>query len=175
MSQQFDGPIHPFPVTLGSSFPAFSRVKLSAGVLALAVAGDEAVELGTLEKTVIATDTEASVRLRGAQGTRKMICAAAVTAGAIYAAASGQISNTVVGDQIGIAFENGSGANSIIECYYNPPMLLKLINLADVKALTPAQGSIPYFGAAGAFAVLAPSTSGEKLTTEGAAANPIFS
>jgi hypothetical protein len=179
MSQQFDLGFRPFPVASGGvALPAYARVKTPAS-LVLAGVADAFVELGTVEEQSFTTGIEVgqpmTVRLRGKEGTRKMIAAGSFSAGPIYAAANGQVTGTASGPQIGIALEASGGAGQIIECIYNPPMNLPFSSLAEVIADTPAQGAVPYINAAGTVAFLAPSTSGEKLTTEGVAANPIFS
>jgi hypothetical protein len=181
MSQEYDGARRGFPMpSAGLALSAFARVKIAAGVLALAGAADWATEVGTVTEAQFTTGLNvgapATVRLRGDRGTRKMIAAGAISAGvAIYAAASGQITATPSGPQIGESLEAASGAGSIIECLYDPPFALRFVDLTDVSALTPVQGDVPYIGAGGVLALLAPGTSGTKLTTEGAAANPIFS
>jgi hypothetical protein len=163
----------------------FLRVKLNSTVTingvaepAYAVAGaaDWNVEVGTVEEQSFASGELHAVRLRSAQGTRKMVAAAAISSGAaLYAAAGGKVTSTAAGPQIGIALQAASGSGSIIECLYFPPAPMHFVDLTDVAALTPVQGDVPYIGAGGALAMLAPGTSGTKLTTEGAAANPIYS
>ncbi len=160
----------------------FLRVKLNSTVTingvaepAIAVAGaaDWNVEVGTLEEQSFASGEVHPVRLRNAQGTRKLVAAGAISAGAaIYAAAGGKVTATVQGPQIGIALQAASGNNSVIECEYFPPANIHFTDLLDVSTLAPAQGAIPYVGAAGALAFLAAGTATTKLTTEGAAANP---
>jgi hypothetical protein len=157
---------------------AYTRVKLSGGNLVQAGASDAFVEIGTVDEDVFNTLLEAgqpqSVRLRGMPGTRKMIAAGAFSAGPIYAAAYGEVTATPSGPAIGISLESPGAAAQVIECIYQPPLPIHLVDLTDVTALNPAQGSVPYFGASGALAVLAPTTSGYVLETQGAAANPIF-
>lgn len=163
----------------------FLRVKLSSTVtingvaepaLALAGAADWAAEIGTVEEQAFASGNVVPVRLRNAQGTRKLVAAGAISAGvAIYAAASGKISATASGPQIGISLQAASGNGSIIECEYFPPANIHFTDLLDVSTAAPAQGAVPYVGAAGVLAFIAAGTSGTKLTTEGAAANPIWS
>jgi hypothetical protein len=178
MSQQFDLGFHPFPVASGGvALPAYARVKTAAS-LVLAGAADAFVELGTVDEQSFTTGLEAgqpmTVRLRGKEGTRKMIAAGSFSAGPIYAAANGQVTGTAAGPQIGISLESPTAAGQIIECIYSPPMNLHFTDLQDVAALTPAQGDVPYIGAGGALALLAPTTTGYVLETQGAAANPIF-
>ena len=67
------------------------RVKTTG---ALVVAGSADVELGTMEYPAPAAGA-ATVRLRTAMGTAKMVASKAISAGvAVYAAASGKISDT---------------------------------------------------------------------------------
>jgi hypothetical protein len=107
MSQYVATPTRTFPVS--SALGQHLRVKLSAGVLALA--GSTDVELGTLENPVVTGDENGTVRLRTAQGTRKMVASEAITAGnPVYAAASGKVaaSGTVFcGNAIEAAGSNG--------------------------------------------------------------------
>jgi len=104
--------------TAGAAIGENLRVKISSGVLAVAGVGasDEPVEIGTMEAPSFASGDKATVVLRSAQGTVKMVAAAAITAGAaVYGAASGQISSTSSGNQIGIALEAAGAANDVIE------------------------------------------------------------
>lgn len=111
MSQYFETPCRPFSVS--SAIGANLRVKLSAGVLALA--GSTDTELGTLDNPVVTGDTVASVRLRTAQGTAKMVASEAITANnPVYAAASGKIaaSGTIL---VGKAIEAANADGDVIE------------------------------------------------------------
>ena len=102
-----------FP-TGGTAIARHLRVALSGGNLAAAGIADE--DIGTIEYDVFTTDTEASVRLRTATGTRKMVAAGAVVAGAVvYAAAAGKIDDAVSARRIGIALEAASADGDIIE------------------------------------------------------------
>ena len=115
MAQFVQGPLRSFPAGT-TAIPQFSRVILSGGVLVEAGAGD--VELGTVEYQQFTTNflTDLPVRLRNAEGTVKMVAAAAITSGAaVYGAASGQITSTPNKNFIGFALQAASGANSVIE------------------------------------------------------------
>lgn len=101
-----------FPVS-SMTAAAGLRVKMSAGVLALA--GSTDIELGTLEFNVTSNQEEASVVLRTAQGTEKFVAGGAITAyNPAYAAANGKIasSGTVL---VCIALETSSADNDVIE------------------------------------------------------------
>lgn len=89
-----------------AAFGPYLRVVMSAGVLALAGAAD--VEIGTTKQRILASGlgagTVGDVVLPTAQGTVKMIAAAAITQYArVYGAASGKVSATINGNLIGIA------------------------------------------------------------------------
>lgn len=102
-----------FP-TGGTAIGRYLRVTLPSGDLAVAGIADN--DIGTIEYEVFTSDTEAAVRLKTAVGTRKMVAAAAVTAGAIvYAAASGKVDDTVSAQRIGIALEAATADGDIIE------------------------------------------------------------
>lgn len=111
MSQLVETPTKTFQS--GGTISQFTRVVLSAGVLAVASALQKA--LGTIELDAVADD-QVSVRLRTAQGTRKMIAAGAISAGAyVYGAASGKISATANTNLEGIALEAAGASGDIIE------------------------------------------------------------
>lgn len=102
-----------FP-TGGTAIARYLRVTLSGGNLAAAGIADE--DIGTIEYDVYTTDTEAAVRLKTATGTRKMVAAAAVTAGAVvYAAASGKVDDVASAQRIGIALGAATADGDIIE------------------------------------------------------------
>lgn len=97
-----------------SALSAGTRVKMSAGYLVAAGAGDD--ELGILESTVLATDTSASVRLPANNESVRAIVAGAVTQYAdIYRAGSGKLSATPNGLRWGVSLEAASGNGSQIE------------------------------------------------------------
>jgi hypothetical protein len=102
-----------FP-TGGTAIGQHIRVKLSAGVLAVAGIADE--DIGTIVQDVFTTDVEAAVRLKSANGTRKMVAASAFSAGAVlYAAASGKVDDAITAQRIGIALEAATAGGDIIE------------------------------------------------------------
>lgn len=86
---------------------------------ALVVAGATDVALGTLELPCVEAGP-ASVRLRTAQGTRKMIASEAITAGnAVYAAAGGKIAATGSVYE-GTAYEAATADGDVIEVLPGP-------------------------------------------------------
>jgi hypothetical protein len=109
MSQFFATPTR--PDTAAGAIAQHLRVKTTG---ALAVAGSTDVELGTTENTVTGAGP-ATVRLRTAMGTAKMVASDAITKNnPVYAAAGGKVapSGTVL---IGIALEAASADNDVIE------------------------------------------------------------
>lgn len=97
-----------------SSLGAYLRVKLTAGVLALAGASD--VDIGTTERLFLAGENVASVVHPRVAGTVRMVVSAAVTAYAkVYGASNGRVSSTASGIPIGIALTAASNAGEIIE------------------------------------------------------------
>ena len=117
MSQYFDTACR--PDTAAGALAQHLRVKTS-GALALAGASD--VELGTMESAVTAAGP-ATVRLRSAPGTCKMVANGAITLNAgVYAAASGKVSGsgTVL---IGTALEAATADNDVIEVVRVNPQL----------------------------------------------------
>ena len=89
MSQYVETPTKAFQA--GAAIAQHLRVVLSSGVLA--VAGATERMLGTMDRPSFASGDKVSVRLRTAQGTRKMVASEAITAGnPVYAAASGKVS-----------------------------------------------------------------------------------
>lgn len=86
---------------------------------ALVVAGATDVSLGTLELPCTAAGP-ATVRLRTAQGTRKMIASEAITAGnAVYAAAGGKVASTGSVYE-GTAYESATADGDVIEVLPGP-------------------------------------------------------
>ncbi len=111
MSQYVETATKTFAVS--SALGQHLRVKLSAGVLALA--GTTDVELGTTDRPVVTGDEVGTVRLRTAQGTAKMVAAEAITANnPVYAGANGKIaaSGTIL---VGKALESAALDGDVIE------------------------------------------------------------
>lgn len=117
MSQYIDGPNKTFTNGL-TAYARCLRVKLSAGVLALAGADD--MEIGTLvDRAEISAP--ASVRLQTASGTTQFVAAGTFSAGAtLYGAADGKVDDVPSAMRIGIALEAATGAGDIIEAMRTP-------------------------------------------------------
>ena len=115
MSQFVEGNMKTF--TSGATIPAFSRVILTSGELAVAGLTDgPSTVLGTTEVDCVDGDYVA-VRLSTATGTRKVIAAAAISQGAnVYTAADGEVSTTAnTAYMVGIALEAATADQDIIE------------------------------------------------------------
>lgn len=112
MSQYVETGLRAF--TAGAAIDRYIRVKLSSAKLAIAGVGD--VDLGVIEEEAFADGDIRSVRLRTAQGTCKMVAAAAIAADAtVYAAAAGKVDDVVSDVPIGTALEAAAAAGDIIE------------------------------------------------------------
>lgn len=115
--------------TAGGAIAVFLRVKLSAGVLAAAGVNED--EIGTIERATFASGDKVAVRLLSAQGTRKMVASAAISAGArIYQAAGGKISATPAGKCLGLALEAASDEDDVIEVLYDPHLFASIEGVA---------------------------------------------
>jgi len=112
MSQFVDGNTKGF--TAGEALNAFCRVKLSAaGTVSYADAGEDWI--GTTEAAA-ASGAHVDVRLRNAAGTRKMLCAGAITYNDIvYGADDGEIDDAPTGPPVGRALETATADGDIIE------------------------------------------------------------
>lgn len=98
----------------GGALGQYLRVKLVAGVLALAGAAD--IELGVMLQAAFAAGDRKSVMLRNKQGTMPMVAVGAIAAGAVvYTDANGQVGTTNTNTRIGVAITAASGAGSILE------------------------------------------------------------
>jgi len=113
MSQNVDTNFGTF--IAGAAIGRFLRVKLSSGKLAAAGIADK--EIGTLEEDATGDLHVVRVRLRTATGTRKMIAAAAITAGAdCFTAAAGKVSvSASTAFLLGSALEAAAADGDIIE------------------------------------------------------------
>jgi hypothetical protein len=110
MSQFFESPVR--PDTAAGAVAKYLRVK-TPGAIAAAGALDQSI--GTMDRDCLAAGP-CSIRLKTAQGTRKMVAAAAITAGnPVYGAASGKVSSVANGNIEGIALETVTANNDVIE------------------------------------------------------------
>jgi hypothetical protein len=135
--------------TAAGAVAQFLRVK-TPGAIATAGALDQSI--GTMDRTCLAAGP-CTIRLKSAEGTRKMVAAAAITAGApVYGAAGGKISSVANPNIEGLALEAASADNDVIE-------------VLPVNA--PGSNSVTAYAANGALAI-APGTA--TLTKAGVAA-----
>lgn len=129
--------------TSGTTLGQYLRVKLSAGTVVVAGATD--IDLGTTENPALVSGDPVSVRLRTAQGTKKMVASGVITAGnPCYAAADGKVasSGTVF---CGTVLETTTADGDILEVLPGPntdlSATLATTNAAafevDVDATTP--------------------------------------
>lgn len=151
-------PIGTFDVN--AAIGPYLRVKLTAGVLALAGADD--VEVGTTQRRVLVTGLgrvdAAAVVLPNAPGTVKMIAAGAIDQYAeIYGAAGGKMSATPNGNFLGFAMEAATADGDAIE-------VLRLGNRGRVSTVEAKTAD---------YTVLA-AESGKTFTTVGAAGTVVF-
>lgn len=115
MSQMVEGPTRTF--TAGEAIAQFLRVKGAPASATLAGASD--ISVGTAERVAASGETFA-VRLRTAQGTRKMVASGAITAGnPVYAAAAGKIAGSGTVYE-GIALETSTTNGDVIEVMPSP-------------------------------------------------------
>ncbi len=109
MSQYFETPTR--PDTAAGAIGQFLRVKTPG---ALEAAGASDVGIGTMEFPCLAAGP-CTIRLRSAQGTRKMVAGGAITKGApVYAAAGGKIAGSGTVYE-GVALEAATANNDVIE------------------------------------------------------------
>lgn len=135
MSQYYVSPTR--PDTAAGAIATHLRVKTSG---ALVVAGATDLELGTMDSECTAAGP-ATVRLRTAQGTSKMIANGAITANAsVYAAASGKVSGS--GTQlIGTALEAATTDGDVIEVIRTPPAVNDLTEIVTATNILTAAES----------------------------------
>lgn len=154
MANQFETPTR--PDTAAGAVAQYLRVKTPG---AIAAAGASDVAIGTMDSPCTAAGP-CTVRLRTAQGTRKMVASEAITAGnAVYAAASGKIaaSGTVYE---GVALEAATANNDIIEVMFAPNV--------DVPATAGVTTPIVTFnGLTGANEIRVPDNLADGLSIEG--------
>ena len=125
-----------YPITSGFAAQAGLRVKFSGTTLSLAGAGE--LGIGTLDERILSTDTEAAVRVWGADESRRVIASEAISAGAlVYCAASGKFSdNGVVAAGYARAATTANGDEFVLDDL--PPVLP--LGVASVAAAGSAQG-----------------------------------
>jgi hypothetical protein len=138
MSQFFESACR--PDTAAGAVAVNLRVK-TPGAVAAAGALDQSI--GTMEVDCLAAGP-CTVRLKTAQGTRKMVAAAAISAGAlVYGAASGKISSVANGNIEGIAMEAASADGDVIEVEsINHPVQNGVTLAAASGAITVAGGTV---------------------------------
>jgi hypothetical protein len=125
MSQYFDTPTRP-DIAAGA-IGVNLRVKTPG---ALVVAGASDVSIGTMETTCTQAGP-CAVRLRTAQGTRKMVAAGVISAAsAVYAAASGKIAATGSVFE-GISMEAAGADGDVIEVLSMPNVDITAASLAN--------------------------------------------
>ena len=143
MSQFFTSPTR--PDTAAGAIAQYLRVK-TTGALVVATATD--VELGTMEIPATAAGP-ATVRLRNAPGTVKMIASGAITAGnSVYAAAGGKIaaSGSIV---LGTALESATANNDVIEVLRTADVAAPFVSQTLIAAAAPGAGNTILPGVAG--------------------------
>jgi hypothetical protein len=151
-------PIASIPAS--AEFAPYLRVKITAGVIALAGAADQ--DIGTLNKrhlsTGLGSSADAAVVLSNAQGVVKMIAAGAITIYArVYGAASGKVSATANGNFIGYAMTATTADGDEIEVFRTRAVPL----VSTVEAKT-------------ANYTVTVEDSGKTFTTVGAAGTVVF-
>lgn len=111
MSQYVDGNYKTF--TSGEALAIYRRVKLSAGTVVYADAGDPYI--GITQEAVAITQP-VNIRLRTAAGTCKVTAAGTFSAAAqLYGADDGKVDDVAAGQVFGIALEAATAANDILE------------------------------------------------------------
>lgn len=108
-----------------------------------AAAGALEVDIGVVMVDGVSGDV-VSVALPTKEGTRLMIAAAAITAGAyVYGAASGKVTSVANGNLKGIAREAASADGDIIEVVALNSPVSNVVTLASASgAITPAGGTV---------------------------------
>jgi hypothetical protein len=106
--------------TAGAAIGQYLRVKLTAGLLALAGITDR--ELGTMEEASFANGDVRSVHLRNCGGSKKMIANGAIAVGAdVYTAASGKVGvSASTAYREGIALTAAAADGDVIEVAIDP-------------------------------------------------------
>jgi hypothetical protein len=138
MSQYFETGV--VPETSAGAVAAHLRVK-TFGAVAAAGALDQSI--GTMDSPCVAAGP-CSVRLKTAQGTRKMVAAAAIAKNAyVYGAAGGKISSVANGNLEGIAREAAAADGDVIEVEHLNQVNANGVTLASASgAITIAPGTV---------------------------------
>jgi len=99
--------------TAGEALAAYRRVKLSAGTVVYADAGE--VWIGVTQDAVDSGE-EVCVKLASAAGTQKMVAAGTFALNAeLFGAADGKVDDTSIGQVVGTALEAATAAGDIVE------------------------------------------------------------
>jgi hypothetical protein len=139
--------------TAAGAIAQFLRVKTPGAV---AVAGASDVSIGTMEFPCLAAGP-CTVRMRSAQGTRKMVAVDAITAGnAAYAAAAGKISATGSVYE-GVAMETSANDGDVIEVM--PAVQVDLVAAAGITLPT-----VTYNGATTVNKIIVPDNLADALS-----------
>lgn len=110
MSQFYEAAVR--PDTAAGAIAKYLRVKTPNAV---ALAGANEQSIGTMDRDCTGAGP-CSVRVRTAQGTRKMVSATALTAGnLVYGAASGKVSSVVNANVVGVAMETVTADGDVVE------------------------------------------------------------
>lgn len=161
MSQFFEAPVA--PDTAAGAVAKYLRVK-TPGAVAAAGALDQS--FGTMDTDCLAAG-RCSVRLKTAQGTQKMIAAAAIAAGAyVYGAAFGKVSSVANGNIEGIAKEAASADGDVIEVQPLNQTVQNGVTLAAASgaiALVPGTVVITKTGSLAAMTLAAPTAAQDGL------------
>jgi len=122
------------PVTLGSSFELGLRVKLTAGVLALAGATDS--EVGLINTRVLTNEEAASVAPMKVGVVYLMRAAGAFDKyAAIYGAASGKVDDAANENFVGTALEASAGDNALVR-------VLALVDIDEIDNTGSIDGNV---------------------------------
>jgi hypothetical protein len=123
--------------TASGAVSAFLRVKTPGAVT---TAGALEQSIGTMDRNCLAAGP-CTIRLKTSEGTKKMVSAAAITAGSlVYGAAGGKISSVANGNVAGVALEAASANNDVIEVM---PINSPIFNAVTAYAANGALALVP--------------------------------